>query len=152
MQVWRSNETKKFWQILNKKIKFFILYRFQGSDLTIAIVQNSLLLIQIRVTTDIDTAECIIYSTMMQQTLIQQQWLYIQKLIQTMIQHDKDTTQKYPQTLIIWTIFYRMHLILYYDTSDIDTTTLITETKLCTDNDTTDKDTTHLMGSAIILG
>ena len=69
-----------------------------------------------------------------------------------MIQHDKDTTQKYPQTLIIGTIFYRMHLILYYVTSDIDTTTLIIQTKVCKDNDTTDKDTTHLMGSAISLG
>ena len=44
MRGWISNETKKFWQILNKKIKFLILYRFRGSDLAIAVVQNSLML------------------------------------------------------------------------------------------------------------
>ena len=36
---------KKNWQILNKKIKFLILYWFRGSDLAIAIVQNSLIYI-----------------------------------------------------------------------------------------------------------
>ena len=44
MVGWGSNETKKNLQILNKKIKFFILYWFQGSDLAIAVVQNSLLI------------------------------------------------------------------------------------------------------------
>ena len=42
MGGWRSNETKKNLQILNKKIKFFILYWFRGSDLAIAVIAKKM--------------------------------------------------------------------------------------------------------------